>query len=314
MDVPGSRIAMPGGILQRKLYELTKGQLQLKIVERMFPFAELFEAVATGKADIATVGINYQGDAYPWTVWSYYPGTYKVEDAVQGPMEEWAIYRDPRLVNLYDTWFREVGLVYLGSLSWAGTPRVLYSTKSVEKLADITGLKVRVPGAVPIKGWRALGGTPVNIALGEVAPALMGGTIDGVLTSLDFGMTQGWYGIAKNITEFPFASPYPSPLLVNAKAFDNLPPDLQQALRDVAKEMEDIVAIAQSTYAVSLVSQIERGGLKVAMLQDRAKAVEILKEIWDTEWLAKAGDRGQQLLEIAGDAITKYRAFEAFPK
>ena len=60
------------------------------------------------------------------------------------------------------------------------TPRELTTKKPVKSLADIKGMKIRVPEMqAHLETWRALGATPTPLAFTEVYTALQLGTVDG---------------------------------------------------------------------------------------------------------------------------------------
>ncbi len=103
--------------------------------------------------------------------------------------------------------------------------------KEINSLADLQGLKMRIPGFAG-EVLAKLGAKPTNIAPGELYTALERGTIDAlewVGPSLDLRMGfhkispyyyTGWHEPA---TELQF--------LVNKKVWDKLPADLQEILR-----------------------------------------------------------------------------------
>lgn len=60
------------------------------------------------------------------------------------------------------------------------TPRLLTTSRPVNSLEDLKGMKIRVPEmAARIAIWEALGARPTPMAFPEVVPALQLGTIDG---------------------------------------------------------------------------------------------------------------------------------------
>ncbi|KXJ53748.1 MAG: ABC transporter substrate-binding protein [Neptuniibacter sp. Phe_28] len=113
--------------------------------------------------------------------------------------------------------------------------------KEINSLADVQGLKIRIPGFAG-EIWAKLGAKPVNIAPGDLYTSLERRTIDAVEwigPSLDIQMGfhkiapfyyTGWHEPASELQ-----------FLVNKKAFARLPADLQQilttAMRVVAYDM-----------------------------------------------------------------------------
>ena len=60
------------------------------------------------------------------------------------------------------------------------TPRILTTSKPVNKVEDLKGLKIRVPEMpARLALWRAMGASPTPLAFPEVFTALQLGTIDG---------------------------------------------------------------------------------------------------------------------------------------
>jgi len=177
-----SQIYRPGGEMQRMLWERSGGRIKLNIVPRMFPGTEILQAVATGKADMGDVPMPYLSGTYPLLNWGEIPGIVS-EDPVKGLAEELAVYQDPKVQKLNDTALRKLGLTYWFITQW-DPANGIWSKKEVNTLDDFKGLKVRVGGYLPTAGIKAMGASPVTIAGSELAPAMMAGTIDAVLTSL----------------------------------------------------------------------------------------------------------------------------------
>ncbi len=73
----------------------------------------------------------------------------------------------------------EQGLKIVSS-NWKYGERHTLTTKKVEKVEDLKGLKIRVPGnEIQTQGFNALGATATGMDLGDVYQALQTGTIDG---------------------------------------------------------------------------------------------------------------------------------------
>ncbi len=66
------------------------------------------------------------------------------------------------------------------SSNWKYGERHTLTTKKVEKVEDLKGMKIRVPGnEIQTQGFNALGATATGMDLGDVYQALQTGTIDG---------------------------------------------------------------------------------------------------------------------------------------
>lgn len=72
------------------------------------------------------------------------------------------------------------GLKIIAS-NWVYGDRHLLTKKPVNSLADLKGMKIRVPNnEIQVKGFEVLGAVPTPMPLGDVYTALQQGTIDGV--------------------------------------------------------------------------------------------------------------------------------------
>jgi len=303
-----SQVYRPGGEMQRMLYERSGGRIQLKIVPRMFPATDILLAVAQGKADMGDVPMPWHSGTYPLWNWGEIPGIVN-EDPVEGLAEELAIYQDPRVLDIYDKTMRKIGLVFWFITQW-DPANGIWSNKKATALSDCKGLKVRVGGYLPTKGIKAMGASPVTIAGSELAPAMMAGTIDAVLTSLGYGYSIGLAKVSKFFTLTPLSPTWTAVTVMNAKKFDSLPPDLQKVVIDVGRELQEMVSLSTTAEYIMSVDTVDLSGVKRLRFTpgEREKALKAVKVVED-EWLKLAGPEGQEILPFIKDTVARYRAF-----
>lgn len=85
--------------------------------------------------------------------------------------------------------------------NWIYGARHTLTKKPVEKVADLKGMKIRVPNnTIQIKGFEVLGATPTPMALGDVYTSLQQGTIDGLENPLPVLYNGKFHEVAKNLT------------------------------------------------------------------------------------------------------------------
>ncbi len=91
----------------------------------------------------------------------------------------------------------EKGLKLITS-NWMYGDRHTLTTKPVKSLADLKGMKIRVPNnTIQVKGFEVLGATPTPMALGEVYTSLQQGTIDGLENPLPVLYNGKFHEVAK---------------------------------------------------------------------------------------------------------------------
>jgi TRAP-type C4-dicarboxylate transport system substrate-binding protein len=304
-----AQVYRPGGEMQRMVYERSGGRLQIKVIPRMFPTNQLFQAVAMGKCDMADVAMPWESGTYPLWNWGEVPGIVS-EDPVQGLAEELAVYQDPKVMEIYDRTLKKLNLKFWFVTQW-DPANGIWSKKPVNSLADLSGMKIRVGGYLPTKGIKALGASPVTIAGSELAPAMMAGTIDGVLTSLGYGYSIGLAKVSKQFTLTPLSPTWTAVTLINRKKFESLPEDLQKVLIEVGQELQQMVNLSTTAEYIMSIDTVDLSGVKRKALpaDDQKKALEACKAV-EQEWLSKSGDDGKALLEAAKAAVAKYRDFK----
>jgi len=121
-------------------------------------------------------------------------------------------------------------------------PSSIITKKPIRRLADYSGLKIRVLASpFQLELIKRMGGSPIAMTLADVLPALQQGALDGSLTTMTQYTTLHYIDAAKYVTETD--QPYVSSIAVLSKKWvDGLPPDLQKIVRDDAgKVSADIV-------------------------------------------------------------------------
>jgi TRAP-type C4-dicarboxylate transport system substrate-binding protein len=306
-----SQVYRPGGEMQRMLYERSGGRIQLEIISRMFSSSDIFSAVAKGKADMGDVPMPWLSGTYPIWNWGELPGIVS-EDPVQGLGEELAVYKDPTVMKVYDQTLKKFNLKYWFITQW-DPANGIWSKKNIAKLDDLKGMKVRAGGYLANIGLKSLGATPVTIAGSELAPAMMAGTVDGVLTSLGYGYSIGLAKVSKYFVLTPLSPTWTAVTVMNRKSFNSLPPDLQKVVIDVGRELQEMVNLSTTAEYVMSLDTVALSGVKRVRLdkEEFKKALQNVKVVED-EWIKMKGPWKQkrpELLSAAKAAVNRYRAF-----
>ncbi len=132
----------------------------------------------------------------------------------------------------------EHNLKYLGSLL-IGTAQITNNKRPINTPEDMVGVKFRVmQSKVIIETYKALGAMPVPMAFSELYMALQQGTVDGQENPTTTVRTMKFHEVQKylSLTSHKLTS---NAILVDKKVYDKLPPDLQKAVTDAAKEAEE---------------------------------------------------------------------------
>ncbi|TCQ05269.1 C4-dicarboxylate TRAP transporter substrate-binding protein [Serpentinicella alkaliphila] len=129
----------------------------------------------------------------------------------------------------------EKGLKLLAS-NWMYGDRHLLTTKPVKTVADVKGMKIRVPNnTIQVKGFEVLGATPTPMALGEVYTSLQQGTIDGLENPLPVLYNGKFHEVAKYLTLTAHVKNFTT-WIGGVTFFESLTAEQQQILMETGTE------------------------------------------------------------------------------
>lgn len=132
---------------------------------------------------------------------------------------------------------KKLGLVGLGILE-GGLRKPVGRSVALKSVADFKGKKIRAPASkIMVDTLKALGAEPVSMPLGDVAPALQNGTIDGLEANYGLIVTQKFNEGAKYVTADVTLWPFPAVVVINKDQWNKLSSDQQKILEDAGKNL-----------------------------------------------------------------------------
>ncbi len=178
-------------------------------------------------------------------------------------------------------------------------PQGLWSNKPVSSLSDLKGLKMRVMTAPQAEWMKELGAVPVTVAWPEVYTALQRGTVEGVYTATYLVYSAKLYEVVK-YRYLPGASSLAWWVVANKDAFEKLPIDVQQALRDAGKSMEEKAKRERPAVEFILkTDELQKAGAVFTSLPESDIATMTAKAIpiWES-YAERAGPIAKEYLRI----------------
>jgi TRAP-type mannitol/chloroaromatic compound transport system substrate-binding protein len=247
-DFPG--LGTGAARLAKIIEEMSNGRLQIKVYGggELVPPLEVFSAVQQGTAEMG------HGAAYYWRghIKSSLIFTGVPFGMIPQELNGWFYYGGGN--QLYKRAYEPHGLVPFVAGN-SGTQMGGWFNKEINSLADLKGLKMRIPGI----GGEALeraGGTPVVVPGSEVFTALQSGVVDaaewvgpwndqalGLFQAAQYYYYPGWQEPGSALE-----------CLVNADAWARLPADLQSIVRIACQA---ITTDMQSEFEASNGAQLE---------------------------------------------------------
>lgn len=159
--------------------------------------------------------------------------------------------------------------------------RHLLAKRPVTTLEELSGLKIRVPElAVWVEFWSALGANPTPLPYAEQYNALSTGVIDALEADVFSINGYKWYEQSEHLTltDHWFL---PKAIRVNAAWLDGLPDDLQQLVRESAKEAFAEQRQINRANTAQTLDELIALGVQVHELQDKEAWVESTAPLYD---------------------------------
>jgi len=266
---------------------------------------ELMDQVIDGIADLA------------WTVNGFTPGRFPrtevfelpffVEDARAASYAYRTMYES----QMAETEFADV--VVLGN--WVHGPGVIHTSRPVQTIEDMRGLKLRTPSRMVGQFLGILGAEPIGMPVTAIPENLSRGVIDGAVIPWEVTASLRVPELVQNHTEFESSYPYTVTftLSMNRERYESLPDDLR-AVIDQNSGLEFSV-FAGGTQADSdgpaRQLAVDRGNNIITIPEAEVAAWRTAAQpIYDT-WIADMaaqGIDGQALIDEARRLMAEYEA------
>lgn len=212
----------------KMMEEATDGRVTAEIKYRLAPPPAQFDLVQDGAADFSWIFHGYNPGRFTMTKLIELPGY--TGNAEAASVAYWHVH-EKYLASADE--HKGVKLIAL----MTHDPGQLHTNKTVNSLADIKGLKLRIGGGVAGDAGAALGATGIRVPAPKVYETLASNAADGVMMPVEsrggFKLTE----VAKNMYEMPGGFYRGSfAVIMNQDKFDSLPEDIQAALNGLFGE------------------------------------------------------------------------------
>jgi TRAP-type mannitol/chloroaromatic compound transport system substrate-binding protein len=288
----------------KKVEAMSDGRLKIQhfAAGELIPALEGFDAVRGGAVEMNAANSYFWAGKLPT---AQYFTTVPFGMSFSG-MNAW-LYQGGGMA-LWDELYAPLGLKAM-PMGNTGVQMTGWFRKPIESVADLNGLKMRIPGLAG-KVYAALGVDVKLLPGGEIFPALERGVIDaaefvgpyqdrrlGLQNAAKYYYTTGWHEPC-NVTE----------LLINKAAWESLPADLQSIVSTAAMACNlESYAWCEANNAAALKDLVENEGVIAQVLP--TEVVEALKEK-ATEVLA-AGAAADPVTAKVHDAYMAFKAEHA---
>lgn len=204
----------------KKVQEASKGELVINYLggPEVIASNDQLEAVRRGVVDMGINGHDIMAATEPVIA-----GVKLATASVQK-------LRNSEFYNFINGILSKSNIYHFGAADLLSS-RVLFLNKRVEKLSDLTGLKVRAIGS-EIDVAKALGMQPVSMTMGDVYNAAERGVINGIALSWASFVSYQWYEVMKYVLDHSYHIRGGLPLIMNLETLNGLPERLRKLLID----------------------------------------------------------------------------------
>ena len=156
------------------------------------------------------------------------------------------------------------------SFNWWQGERHLWTTKPVTGPADLSGLRMRTPGApVWVGTVAAMGATPTPMPFSEVYSALEQKVIDAVEAQLPAGYGAKLFEVTKHVTKTGHINLITG-IVTSAPWFDSLSPELQTILREEALKAGDLASHGTEDALAQIEKDLVAAGMTISDIDTAA--------------------------------------------
>ncbi|MGM9575404.1 MAG: TRAP transporter substrate-binding protein [Oscillospiraceae bacterium] len=206
-------------------------------------------ATVTNKPEFAVFGLPFQ---------------YNGIEAAQKVTEELI---KPELNKIADG----TGLYVLGNV-YSGFRHILTVNKPIHTLADLKGMKIRVPNAtVYVDMFKCMGANPTTTAFSETYQALQQGVVEGCECDLANIVQQNWQEV-NNYMSYSYHLAAMNVICINQDKWESYPAEIQQAIQEAVTESEAYCFELRADADVEYIKAIEDANVEIYTLPEEELA------------------------------------------
>lgn len=191
--------------------------------------------------------------------------------------------------------FAKQGMMILYSVPWP--PQGIYSSKPINAIGDMKGLKMRTYNPYTSRIAELAGAQPVTIQAAELAQAFATGAVNANITSGATGYDTKAWEVVKNYYDTQAWLPK-NVVFVNKSAFDALDKASQAAVMKAAADAEARGWKTSQEKTAWYVEQLAKNGMTVAQPSAQLKGdFQKIGATMTDEWLKTAGAEGKAIVD-----------------
>lgn len=270
-----------GGSMKMEVYPASQLGAKVELIDQMLagaPVITLADGAFYADRGVPDFGIAF--GPYLFDTWE----------------QVWTFTESDVYAEMVDKLATDGGLQLLSS-NWIYGDRNILSKKPITSLADMKGLKIRVPSNnIQVQGMAVLGANPTPMALGDVYTALQQGTIDAFEQPTAVIYAGKYYEAAKHLTITEHVKNNTT-WICGSKFFESLTPEQQALLIETGNDAGIYCNEQYETQTATAIEGLKSAGVEIHEIdltefREAAKAFYELPE-FTSVWSADLYNRVQ---------------------
>jgi TRAP-type C4-dicarboxylate transport system substrate-binding protein len=215
--------------------EATQGQVEIQHfpAEQLGKSRDLLMLTQAGVTDIGFIVPSYQSDRMPLATVSELPGIF--QSTCQGDAALRALAADGAILDAQE--FKPNGVKPLIIFLMPAYQLILSSSRPLDALKDVEGLKIRTPGGAMDLTVMGLGAVPIHVGPADIYESMSRGTLDGALLAYQSALAYHLGTLMKSGTLGQDFGTVTVTFSISLKTWNALPPNIQDVLARVGKSL-----------------------------------------------------------------------------
>ena len=268
--------------------EKSKGSLEIQVYDsaKIGSMKERTEGLRLGTVDISTSSVGFLATYIPVL------GVFDLPYIYKDKAHEFRVF-DGEIGKEIDKKMQEKGFRVVCYFDM-GSRQITNNRQPINALADIKGMKIRVPQTeASIEGFKALGAAPTPMAFGEVYMALQQKVVDGqenplsVIVSAKFNEVQKYLSLTNHQLFIQVLS-------ISDKTWKKLSPEHQKILMEAAKEAQAYEREIAAKEETELIKTLKDKGMEINEVKNIAPFAEAAKPLRDI-YIKKLGQEAKDM-------------------
>lgn len=196
----------------------------------------------------------------------------------------------------YEEVFAKHNQVLLWSTPWP--PSGIWANSPITSQEELAALKIRAWDPSGVRTMSNAGANAVQISWADTVPQLASGAINAVLTSADGGVSVKFWEFLNNFTAVNYSMAL-NMTHMNKDAFDSLTPEQQKIVLDAAEIASEAAWAELGKRVAKNYADMRANNVNITESvspEFRAALVAAGEQVY-TDWLAKTGATGQEILD-----------------